>query len=72
MAALSAFEAKAVNDSYRRNVEVRLAAEENDSISAGMLRRELEHIKTVDELLAAIGEVKYFSPWVLIEEADID
>jgi len=37
-----------------------------------MLRRELEHIKTVDELLAAIGEVKYFSPWVLIEEADID
>ena len=71
VAVLSAAEAKAVNQVYRQDAEASLATAKTD-ISASMARRALECAGSVDDLLAQIGEVSYFSPWVIIEQADID
>jgi hypothetical protein len=71
VAVLSPAEAKAVNKSYRQKAEASLAAAGND-ISAGWARRELDCAASVDDLLSGIGEVSYFSPWVIVEQADID
>jgi hypothetical protein len=71
VAVLSAAEAKAVNQAYRQDAEASLATAKSD-ISASMSRRALECAGSVDVLLTQIGEVSYFSPWVIIEQADID
>jgi hypothetical protein len=80
VAVLSDFEAKKVNESYRIAIEADLKASEADpkkTESAKVFvrdwyRSELECVARVDELLAAIGKVAYFSPWVIVEEANID
>jgi len=80
VAVLSAVEAKKVNESYRIAIEADLKASEADpkkTESAKVFvrdwyRSELECVARVDELLAAIGKVAYFSPWVIVEEANID
>jgi hypothetical protein len=71
VAVLSAAEAKAINEAYRQKAEVSLAAARND-ISASWARRELDCAGSIDDLLAGIGEVSYFSPWVIVEQAAID
>jgi hypothetical protein len=71
VAVLSAAEAKAVNEAYRRNAEASLAAARNE-VDASWARRDLDCAASVDDLLAEIGKVSYFSPWVIVEQADID
>jgi hypothetical protein len=77
VAILSSFEAKQVNESYRRYIEeYRKAPESNiqdiQDIRKHWFGRGLECGMRVDELLAAIGKVGYFSPWIIVETANID
>jgi hypothetical protein len=71
VAALSAAEAKAVNTAYRQQAEANPAAATND-VGASMARRALDCAGSIDDLLSEIGEASHFSPWVIVEQADID
>jgi hypothetical protein len=77
VAILSYAEAKQVNESYRRHIEADRKAPESDiqyiqDIRKARFARELECAMRVDELLAALGDVDYFSTWIIVETADID
>jgi hypothetical protein len=77
VAILSSFEAKQVNESYRRYIEADREAPESDiqdiqDIRKAWFQRRLECAMRVDELLAAIGDAGYFSSWIIVETADID
>ena len=74
---LSFVEAKQVNESYRRHIEAKRKAPESDIQEIQDIRKHsfelgLECAMRVDELLAAIGKVSYFSPWIIVETANID
>ena len=77
VAILSSIEAKQVNESYRRHIEADRKAPDSDiqyiqDIRNARFARELECAMRVDELLAAIGDVDYFSTWIIVETATID
>ena len=77
VAILSFVEAKQVNESYRRYIEEDRKTPESDiqdiqDIRKARYQRELECAMRVDELLAAIGKLSYFSPWIIVETANID
>ena len=73
---LSVVEAARVNATYHREVAANLQQFEADPKRDEFFRHgytcHVECAKQVDGLLALVGRVRYFSPWVIIEEADID
>ena len=77
VAILSSFEAKRVNESYRRYLEEYRKAPESNIQDIQDIRKHwfelgLECAMRVDKLLAAIGGVSYFSPRIIVETANID
>jgi hypothetical protein len=67
---LSAAEARAINAAFRAQVEEELGRQESAYREFCMWR--LACADRIDRLLAEVGQVSYYSPWVIVEEADMD
>ena len=70
VAILSAVEAARVNRVFKKRARAGLA--DSTEIGRHLNFAEVDCARRVDELLARIGEVAYFSPWVIVETANID
>lgn len=76
IAILSAAEATRVNDSYKSAASEELrrcdADPKRDEYLRLMPLREVTYAARVEELLQRVGKVSYYSPWIVVETADID
>lgn len=67
---VSAVEATAINAAYRAQAEEDLRVRESANRDTHV--GQLACADRVDHLLAEVGRVSHYSPWVIVEEADID
>jgi hypothetical protein len=73
---LSVVEAARINRIFRQNaseaLQQRQQQQEGNDFGRHLCLGDLRCAEAVDELLGKLGTLSYFSPWIIVETADID